>query len=894
MNNILFTVISLSISGTLLALLIFLLKHALKNSVSKGFMYYIWALVLLRMIIPFGYEISTDIFDTSFPSQNTQDAVTDTLPVPSTPVGDVVVPSEPVINEDIVFDSEIQPEIPAVTQKASLWSRLKENLGYFWLAGAVVSIAWYAVSYAVFSRKISRTFVPVSDKEAEIFAELTDGKTVRLVRSNKIHTPMLMGIFRPTVILPEWGYKENELRVILKHELTHFSRGDIFYKWATVIVTSLHWFNPFAYLIRREINRACELSCDEAVIRNMTETERNGYGNMLISLASQKTVRAVSVTTTLCEGKKQLKGRLMGIKNYKKKNPVAVILMIAISLLLAGCGIVIPDFNASSDAPSQGDTSNPDGTNTVSGWKGTEEAKQAYGDVMLGNTRLYDTLTGEMKYLREYVMMNERNVEFKDFVFCDLNGDENTEVLVWYSTKDMNEDKREGIALYYDGQKICGYSVLSFHQDSLGSLKADGSYYVELLAIGGSGIQRTDKHCRILKMSINDSGLELISIAENNGIGGYTVSGNDATAEEYRRLYEEYKSKPDVVWNEFNQNNITKVFSVSEKENTATLTWHGTATARQAFRDVLQGKREFFVVETQKRISIDELSKGFVYFAGDEITVDTFTLCDLDGDGASETVLWLSVGGEMYSDFVILRYNGEEVYAYNIGYRAFSDLKADGTFSFADSAVDGGFGTISFFTDEEYHINDIAYSEYDREADDGTIRYYINGKSVTEEEFEEAFIEHDKKRSVFWCDFSDENIEKAFTISNDENAVRLIVDGHDSTAGQYVTVDADKQEVAVPITAILSELGCQVEWTDAKTVKVTYNGRKIVTFDLNDRDFGTPLPPGSNYCVRREVDNEIVVDKVTAQANFLNGLGYYIKVDYSSNTVSVIQKEDSN
>ena len=713
MNNILFTVISLSISGTLLALLIFLLKHALKNSVSKAFMYYIWALVLLRMIVPFGYEISTDILGTSFPSQNTQGAITDTLPVPSAPVGDVVVPSEPVINEDIIIDHEIQPELPVVTQKVSLWLRIKENLGYFWLAGAVVSIAWYAVSYAVFSRKMSRTFTPVGGKEAEVFAELTDDKAVRLVRSNKIHTPMLMGVFRPTVILPECDYKENELRGILKHELTHFLRGDIFYKWMTVIITSLHWFNPAAYFIRREINRACELSCDEAVIKYMTEEERKDYGNMLISLASQKTDRTVSVTTTLCEGKKQLKGRLMGIKSYKKKTPVAVILMIVISLLIAGCAGPVLDFG--------GDESFPDDSNS------------------------------------NVVSQEEPN-----------------------SSEAPNES-----------------------QDQTSSAPSD---------------------------------------------------------------------KP---------------------QSEGTLTWQGTATARQAFRDVLQGKREFYVAETQKRISIDELSEGFIYFAGEDITVDTFTLCDLDGDGASETVLWLNVGGEMYSDFVILRYNGEEVYAYNIGYRAFSDLKTDGTFSYAESAMDGGFGTMSF-ADEEYYINDIAYSEYDREADDGTIHYYINGKRVTEEEFEEAFIEHDKKQSAFWCDFSDENIEKVFPISNGENAVRLIVNGKDITAGQYVTVDADKQEVAVPITAILSELGCQVEWTDAKIVKVTYNGRKIVTFDLNDRDFGTPLPPGSNYCVRKVVGNEIVVDEVTAEANFLNGLGYFIRVDYSSNTVSVIQKEDSN
>lgn len=705
MNNIFFTVISLSISGTLLALLIFLLKPVLKNRVSKAFMYYIWALVLLRMIIPFGYGISADIFDTSFPSRNTQGAITDTLPVPSASVGDMAVPSEPVINEDIIFDPNIQPEIPAVTQKVSLWQWIKENLGYFWLAGAVMSIAWYIVAYTVFSRKISRTFTPVGGKEAEVFAELTDGKTVRLVRGNKIHTPMLMGIFRPTVILPECDYKENELCVILKHELTHFSRGDIFYKWVTVIVTGLHWFNPFAYLIRREINRACELSCDEAVIKNMTEEERNGYGNMLISLASQKTVRAVSVTTTLCEGKKQLKGRLMGIKTYKKKTPVAVILMIAISLLLAGCAGPVLDFG--------GDESFPD-----------------------------------------------------------------------------------------------------------------------------------------------DSTSDIVSQEEPNS--------SEAPDEPSDQTSSDPSDKP---------------------QSEGTLTWQGTATARQAFRDVLQGERTFYVAETQKRISIDELSEGFVHFADEEIAVHTFTLCDLEGDGASETVLWLNVGGEVYSDFVILRYNGEEVYAYNIGYRAFSDLKVDGTFSFADSAVDVGFGTMSFFTDEEYHINDIAYSEYDYDADDGTIYYYIDGKSVTVEEFEDAFIEHDKKQSAFWCDFSDENIEKVFIASNDENAVRLIVNGKDITEGNYVSIDDEYGTAEVPVTAIMEELGAEVTWQSDTKVVIMHNGREIV-IDMNEEMYGLPFPPGARNCERKKVGDDIIFDDNSA----IVYMELSIKIDYENRTVTVAQR----
>ncbi|HHX54057.1 MAG TPA: hypothetical protein GX704_04025 [Clostridiales bacterium] len=58
MNNILLTILSVSVSGSVLSLLVFLLKPLIKNRVSKAFSYYIWILALLRLVFPFGYNVS--------------------------------------------------------------------------------------------------------------------------------------------------------------------------------------------------------------------------------------------------------------------------------------------------------------------------------------------------------------------------------------------------------------------------------------------------------------------------------------------------------------------------------------------------------------------------------------------------------------------------------------------------------------------------------------------------------------------------------------------------------------------------------------------------------------------------------------------------------------------
>lgn len=78
---------------------------------------------------------------------------------------------------------------------------------------------------------------------------------------------MLTGYFRPEIILPHTGYTDEELSFILRHELLHLKRNDILYQFITLIFISLHWFNPFVYLMARAIEIDGETSCDEKRLR---------------------------------------------------------------------------------------------------------------------------------------------------------------------------------------------------------------------------------------------------------------------------------------------------------------------------------------------------------------------------------------------------------------------------------------------------------------------------------------------------------------------------------------------------------------------------------------------------------------------------------------------------
>ena len=98
-------------------------------------------------------------------------------------------------------------------------------------------------------------------------------------------SPMLVGILSPVVCLPDPSLPQDQLRMVLLHELTHYKRKDLLLKWLALLVNALHWFNPLAWLLTRSLGQACEDACDRDVTRDMTLQERKLYMSTILTLA---------------------------------------------------------------------------------------------------------------------------------------------------------------------------------------------------------------------------------------------------------------------------------------------------------------------------------------------------------------------------------------------------------------------------------------------------------------------------------------------------------------------------------------------------------------------------------------------------------------------------------
>lgn len=223
-----------------------------------------------------------------------------------------------------------------------------------WVCGALFRLLWQVHSYRAFRRRVLSFACPAPLEARIAFVSRYEGSRLRLVSSPDVHTALLLGLMDPVIVLPQSTpilLERGAVDSVLRHELSHYRRGDLWLKWAAELVCCLHWFNPLVRLMRRELNRACELACDEAVIRTMTAKEKQTYGETLIAFAGRQGRAAVPLTA-ICEQKKQLKERLVCIMKYKKRNLLSVLACCCLLALLCGCAAALgPDESLSEPLP---------------------------------------------------------------------------------------------------------------------------------------------------------------------------------------------------------------------------------------------------------------------------------------------------------------------------------------------------------------------------------------------------------------------------------------------------------------------------------------------------------------------------------------------------------------
>jgi beta-lactamase regulating signal transducer with metallopeptidase domain len=155
-----------------------------------------------------------------------------------------------------------------------------------------------------------------------------------------VPAPFVFGLITPTIVLP-LGMESGTLKIALYHEKMHVKLNHHKIKLLLTVFRKLFWFNPFIYLFCAAVDSDLELACDEYVLKLTDEQgekliKPDDYVAAMLSAAMFQKTRFASVNSAVsCFVENNLKKRAERILTMKKMSKIAIVIMSAVTVLLA-------------------------------------------------------------------------------------------------------------------------------------------------------------------------------------------------------------------------------------------------------------------------------------------------------------------------------------------------------------------------------------------------------------------------------------------------------------------------------------------------------------------------------------------------------------------------------
>ena len=217
--------------------------------------------------------------------------------------------------------------------------KILETLAGIWLSGVCLTAGFRIWEYLRLQKDLKRCRIRMSGESADrIYQRVSEtfcpGKAPVLQACAYLDTPLLAGLFRPRLYLPDREYTEAELEMIFCHELGHFRRKDLWYKLLLLAAGTAGWFNPALYRMRREAEKDVEFLCDELIMKERNPKERIDYGYLLLKTAEGQ-CRAGRLTAGLSDGAAGFKQRLQHVMTAGTRGKGRVLSAVLLLALLS-------------------------------------------------------------------------------------------------------------------------------------------------------------------------------------------------------------------------------------------------------------------------------------------------------------------------------------------------------------------------------------------------------------------------------------------------------------------------------------------------------------------------------------------------------------------------------
>ena len=312
------SLLQMSFLGTVIILLIVVLRAVLINRLPKKTFLILWWIALIRLLVPFSIKSVTSIYSLL------QSIYSDINPVRTAQTTTFL----PIHGNMPEIANGLSEAMVQRTESISI-------LSVIWLAGLLLCFGFFAVSYIKCCREF-RFSLPVENDILEAWKEKHPLKRSLSIRQTEtIAAPLSYGVIRPVILMPKNTEWKNiyQLRYVLEHEYVHIRRLDMLTKLIMIAAVCIHWFNPLVWVMYILFNRDLELSCDETVVRRFGMDIKSVYATALISMEEKK-----SGLTPLCNSfsKNAIEERIRAIMKIKKTSKFAVIISAVLVICVTG------------------------------------------------------------------------------------------------------------------------------------------------------------------------------------------------------------------------------------------------------------------------------------------------------------------------------------------------------------------------------------------------------------------------------------------------------------------------------------------------------------------------------------------------------------------------------
>ncbi|MHB1652074.1 MAG: M56 family metallopeptidase [Desulfitobacteriaceae bacterium] len=366
-----------SLMACLIILIILLVKLVVKDKVPPSWHYFIWFLLVIRLVLPVAPGSPLSILNVLPTFRNivlkTYDVQVSTEKNTVNETGAVIVPAKTLTNSQSgPSQTRHNDPVQGITMLSDNFNhKMSINLIALltWLTGVIIFGIYVIFINGRLLLRIQTNAQEAQELEKEILEHcksiLNIEAKIPSMITPAVRTPVLLGFFRPILLLPYHLLDEinsDELKHIFLRELTHFKRKDFAVNGLMVFLEIIHWFNPLVWYGFYIMHQDSEIACDALVLSRMEHEERQNYGYTIIHLMRIAKPQRIPGVTGIMAKQSKMKKRIIRISSFKKSSAKSIAVGTALLILLG----TIMLTGAENSSAAQVTTSNTHNSNLMS------------------------------------------------------------------------------------------------------------------------------------------------------------------------------------------------------------------------------------------------------------------------------------------------------------------------------------------------------------------------------------------------------------------------------------------------------------------------------------------------------------------------------------------------